>query len=282
LTIPENLAKAAKSEGRDDWLESLPAKIATLAEQWELDVGEPFQPGGQTAWVAPARRHGRAVVLKVLWRHPEAEHEADGLRAWGGDGSVLLYESAEVDERSTAMLLERCRPGTTLEVLAEPDRDVVIAGLLNRLRREPAPGHPFRLLSSMCDAWADQFERKTSPLGQGMSAAGDRLFRELPRTAERSVLLCTDLHAGNVLSAERAPWLMIDPNPYVGDPTYDALQHMLNCERLKSDPLRLVERMAGLLDLDAERLRAWLFARCVMEAPDWPNLGQVARLVAPD
>jgi streptomycin 6-kinase len=282
LTIPENLAAAAKAEGRDDWLESLPATIATLAEQWELEVGEPFQPGGQTAWVAPAIRDGSEVALKVLWRHPEAEHEANGLRSWGGDGAVGLFEAEEVDQRTMALLIERCRPGTTLEAIAEPEQDVVVAGLLRRLWRKPAADHPFRPLSWMCDAWADQFERKTSPLDPGISAAGDRFFRDLARTAEGSVLLCTDLHAGNILASERESWLMIDPKPYVGDRTYDALQHVLNCERLMSDPLGLVERMAGLLDLDAERLRLWLFARCVIEAPDWPNLGQVARALAPE
>ena len=44
------------------------------------------------------------------------------------------------------------------------------------------------------------------------------LFTSLPGTADRRVLLCTDLHAGNVLAAQRRPWLVIDPKPYVGDP----------------------------------------------------------------
>jgi streptomycin 6-kinase len=56
-------------------------------------------------------------------------------------------------------------------------------------------------------------------------------------TAERNVMLCTDLDAGNVLAAQREPWLVIDPKPYAGDPTYDVLQHMLNCDRrLAADP----------------------------------------------
>jgi streptomycin 6-kinase len=38
------------------------------------------------------------------------------------------------------------------------------------------------------------------------------LLRTLPATANREVLLVTDLHAGNVLSAEREPWLVVDPN----------------------------------------------------------------------
>ena len=26
------------------------------------------------------------------------------------------------------------------------------------------------------------------------------------------------------------PWLVIDPKPFVGDPAYDATQHLFNCE----------------------------------------------------
>ena len=94
--------------------------------------------------------------------------------------------------------------------------------------------------------------------------------------------MCTDLHAGNVLASEREPSLVIDPKPYVGDPTYDALQHLLNCrERLVHDPAGLARHFAGLLELDASRLLLWLFARCVQESPHMPWLANVARQIAP-
>jgi streptomycin 6-kinase len=90
------------------------------------------------------------------------------------------------------------------------------------------------------------------------------------------------LHAGNVLAAERMAWLAIDPKPYVGDPTYDVLQHMLNSEqRLRSDPRGLAARMATLTNLDLDRLLLWLFARSVQFAPSWPFLSDVARELAP-
>jgi streptomycin 6-kinase len=61
------------------------------------------------------------------------------------------------------------------------------------------------------------------------------------------VLLATDLHGDNILAAQREPWLVIDPKPYVGDPAYDLLQHMLNCEdRLAAEPGGLATRMAAL------------------------------------
>ncbi|HET9050198.1 MAG TPA: hypothetical protein VFO60_00755 [Candidatus Dormibacteraeota bacterium] len=44
---------------------------------------------------------------------------------------------------------------------------------------------------------------------------GIGVFRTLAATGDRDVVLCTDLHAGNVLAAERERWLIIDPKPRV-------------------------------------------------------------------
>jgi streptomycin 6-kinase len=286
LSMPRNLAEAAEREGRQSWMATLPATVKILKERWSLELGEPFQPGGQTAWVAPARTDaGHDLVLKVAWRHVEAAHEADGLRAWNGDGAVRLHAADEFDD-TTALLLERCVPGTTLASRPEPEQDIVVAGLLRRLWVAPAPGHRFRSLQTMCDAWADEFEHKLAAnragLDPGLAREGIVLFRALPATADRAVLLCTDLHAENVLACQREPWLVIDPKPYVGDPTYDPLQHLLNCdERLRDDPHDLAERMADLLGLDRDRLLLWLFARCVLESSDWPALAETARRIAP-
>jgi streptomycin 6-kinase len=236
--------------------------------------------------VAPVGGDGRELVLKVGWWHTEAAHEADGLRLWNGDGAVLLH-GQHVAGNTSALLLERCAPGSLLaEVLPEPEQDVVVAGLLRRLWREPPDGHPFRPLQLMCDEWATEFEEKLAAapgaVDPGLARAAMELFRGLPSTASRAVVLCTDLHAENILAAEREPWLVIDPKPYVGDPAYDPLQHMLNCsERLARDPHGFVRRMADLLDLDADRLTRWLFARCVQESIDAPDLRDVAALLDP-
>jgi streptomycin 6-kinase len=286
LPLPRNLVEAAKQDGREAWLATLPATVARLGERWSLAVGAPFQPGGRTAWVAPVRDlAGTELVLKVAWRHSEALHEADGLRAWAGRGAVRLYATEELDD-TVGLLLEVCRPGTPLAFRPEPEQDLVVSDLLRRLWIVPPPGHPFRSLQVMCDQWADEFEVKVatgrSRLDPGLAREGMRLFRSLPATAERDVLLCTDLHAENVLAAEREPWLFIDPKPYVGDPTYDPLQHLLNCEdRLRADPRGLAIRLADLLELDRDRLVVWLFARCVQESVDSPLLADVALLLAP-
>jgi streptomycin 6-kinase len=284
--LPSSLVWAVTRQGHGWWLATLPATVAVLRDRWSLSLGPPFDPGGQTAWVAPARdRAGTDLVLKVGWRHPEADYEADGLRAWDGDGAVRLH-AAEVSDHTTALLLERCRPGTPLSACPEAEQDVVIAGLLAQLWRTPPPGYRFPSLQAMCAMWADEFDRKVADnpdqIDPGLAREGIALFRALPATAERVVLLCTDLHAGNVLAARRQPWLTIDPKPHLGDPAYDGLQHLLNCEeRLHADPRSLAQRMAALLGVDQDRFLLWLFARCVQEAPDSPELAEVARRIAP-
>jgi len=122
LGLPANLLDAASQEGRSDWLRNLPEVVAVVERIWSVRVGEPFQPGGQTAWVAPASGTDHDLVVKIAWRHPEAAHEADGLRIWDGNGAVRLHAVEEIDGSTLALLLERCHPGTTLETLPEPEQ----------------------------------------------------------------------------------------------------------------------------------------------------------------
>ena len=286
VSVGGDLAAAERA-----WRAQLPRLIEEFAERWSLAIEAPFTIGGSASWVAPARTStGERVVLKLGWTHEEALHEADGLRVWDGNGTVRLLAS-HVAGPTSALLLELCEPGTQLsQALPEPDQDLVIAGLLQRLWIQPPPDLPFRPLGLMCDQWATMFEldhaeaiaQGKDQIDPGMAHDGIQLFRELPLTSDRSVLLLTDLHHDNVLAAHRETWLVIDPKPYVGDPAYDTLQHMLNFpSRLGADPNGLADRMAALLDLDPRRVRLWLFARCVQESVDEPELREVAAKLAP-
>lgn len=292
FTVPRYLAETAcRVEGLPEWIAALPSTVADLAGRWSLRVGEPFQPGGQCSWTAPVTGPaGTCLVLKVGYRFPGGDErdEAAGLRVWAGNGTVRL-QAAAATEQAYALLIERCLPGTPLgQALPEPEQDHVVAALLGRLWAQPHAAYPFRPLAQMCAAWAREFERDYAAaaaadrIDPGLARAGIALFRELPETADSQVLLCTDLHGDNILAAQRAPWLVIDPKPYLGDPAYDVLQHMLNCEgRLAADPAGLAARMAGLAGVDAARVRHWLFARSVQESVGSPLMRQVARRLAP-
>ena len=269
---------------RAEWFARLDENRRALARRWSLTIQSPIDRediGG--AWVAPVTRHdGTSAVLKLAMPHMEAEHEIEGLRFWNGDPTVRLLDA---DDHLGAMLLERCEPGTSLRAVPEPDQDVVIARLLRRLWRQPPSPHPFRPLSAMIDKWCDETMGRSGEWPDpGLVHEGLHLFSDLSQPTPRDVLLATDLHAGNALQARREPWLVIDPKPFVGDPAYDATQHLLNCgARLRADPLGTIGRVADLLEVDAERVRLWLFARAAAGPRDgWDDQQtlELARRVA--
>jgi streptomycin 6-kinase len=75
----------------------------------------------------------------------------------------------------------------------------------------------------MTTYWSDETLRQAEHWPDlGLVREGLRLFKELSHSTPSQPLLATDLHAGNVLRADREPWLVIDPKPFVGDPAYDA------------------------------------------------------------
>ena len=222
LRIPGGLAsKCRKTPEHAAWLDHLPNVSGSLEHLWALTPDVPFDgEEPNCSHVAAVRTaNGAPAALTIAISHMEGEQENHGLRFWDGDPTVRLLEA---DDELGAILVERCKPGTTLGALAEYDQDVVISGLLRRMWRPPLTPHPFRSLSALTEYGTNETLSQIEHWpDMGLVREGLQLFEELPRDATRKVLLAT-LHAGNVLRAEREPWLVIDPKPFVGDPANDA------------------------------------------------------------
>lgn len=283
ITIPQTLRDnlGHDAAGRA-WLATLPELVPAVAARWSLTLGEPFGAEASCSWVAPCTRaDGSDAVLKLGWLHMESEDEIQAMRFWNGDPTAYLLEA---DKAINAMLLERCSPGTVLRMLPLETQDEILAGLLRRLWRPPAEPYIFRPLAEMVDLYIFEAEERSPKwLDPAIARAGIQAYRSLIESTTDHVLLATDLHAGNVLRADREPWLVIDPKPFVGDPAYDATQHLFNCmERLKADPQGTIERFVTLLDLDAERVSLWSFARLATMGSGDPDMNlALARAIAP-
>jgi streptomycin 6-kinase len=187
---------------RAAWLARLPDMLADLVRRWSVSVGVPFDNDETScAWVAPAVRADRTpAVLKLAMPHMEGQHEIDGLRFWNGDPMVRLLEA---DDDLGAMLLERCEPGTWLRCVPEAEQDRVIARMLPHLWRPLVAPHDFRPLSAMLAHWGNETRAAAGHWHDaGLVREGLRLFDDLPQSSPRSVLLATDLHAGNVLQRD--------------------------------------------------------------------------------
>jgi streptomycin 6-kinase len=266
LDVPSGLRWWRSQPGGADWLARLPRLAAECAELWRLEVDAAYA-GSHVSLVAPATlSDGRLAVLKINFPDPESEQEPDGLAHWDGRGAVRLLS---FDRERSALLVERCEPGTALwEVADEDEANRIAAGVLRRLWRPPATEHPFRLLVEEAESWAQGLPAVWEQLGRPFEGRlvdeAVAFARELGSSQGEPVVLHQDYHGGNVLRAEREPWLAIDPKPLVGEREFDAASLLRDRrDELVADPSpqrrvrRRLDQLAGDLALDRERMRGW-------------------------
>lgn len=243
MRIPSELAGTWAHE--PDWLAALPGLAGECAALWGLELEDPVAT--PHSLVVPC---GEAVLKLNAPSHDEAEAEADALACWSGNGAVRLL--ARDDERC-ALLIERCVPGTRLwDSVA--DEIEVVSGLLPRLQIALVDEHPFGLLADRADRWAEEVPARYAAAGRPFERALLDTALDVYRTVDRSssLLVNQDLHGGNVLAAEREPWLVIDPKPLVGERELDASGLLRNA----GDVSRWLDALAEL-GLDRERARGW-------------------------
>ncbi len=279
LQIPDRLAHIVVSAFGDvgrDWLARLPSLVADAAGTWQLQVGAPFEPGGNVGWVAPVRRaDGTDAVLKVECPGHRNPWAAKGLQHWAGRGAARLYDA---DEASQVLLLERCVPGTNGDDLDVAAANKAVASVLAALHAvEPPAPDEFEPLATLVEhsretMW-DWFDRFKPPVDRGVVAQADELFRSLVSSSTDTVLLHGDLGPSNVVLSERG-WLAIDPYPVLGDRAFD-VGHSLSRRDLR-DAREQVGLFADQLDLDARRIAGWTFACCVELAIECASVGDAA------
>jgi streptomycin 6-kinase len=264
----------------DAWLERVPELVDECVDAWDLRLGHPYPAGAAGYTVRADLADGTPAVLKVIFPHREAEHEASALRVWDGDGAVRLLD---YDEGRWAMLLERCEPGTLLaEAESETALDVFIE-LLPRLWTNW--GAPFRPLADEASWWIESlpgdWERAGRPFDRRLVDTAIGLLRELSDSQGDQVLLHQDLHADNVLAAEREPWLVIDPKPLVGEREFGMAPIVRDVElgRGRRDLQRRFDRLTSDLGLDRDRARGWTIGQTIAWSFDTSYLPQHVQLV---
>jgi len=128
-------------------------------------------------------------------------------------------------------------------------------------------------VADVATRWARELPERFATLGapfeRGLVDQAAELCKEFARAQDEPVLANRDYHLGNVLAAQREPWLLIDPKPLVGEPAFDTghlLRSLLRGEPDHSIAGRLVDRLASELGLDPDRVRSWAFVRSVEDA----------------
>ena len=246
------------------WLERIPDLVAECVEEWELQLGKPYEAGAAGYTVRANLPDGTPAVLKLIYPHREAEHEGEALRVWDGDGAIRLLA---YDEVRWAMLIERCDPGT---LLAKVDPNLaldVLIGLLPRLWKPVR--EPFRPLADEAMWWSDylptEWEQAGKPFERHLLDAAIARLGELASSQGEQVLLHQDLHGDNVLAAQREEWLVIDPKPLVGEREFAVAPIVRDPElgHSRRDVLYRLDRLTSELGLDRDRARGWTVGQTI-------------------
>ncbi len=90
---------------------------------------------------------------------------------------------------------------------------------MERLWREPPPEVDWPRLDDVAARWTRELPQRYP--GRLAEEALDAIAALTP--VEDAVLCHQDLHGGNILRAEREPWLAIDPKPIVAERAYDTV-----------------------------------------------------------
>jgi streptomycin 6-kinase len=264
VRLPTGLDWLRGSEEGRAWLDAVPRLVQECAERWSLQLGEPFPYAFASVALPTTRADGSEAVLKVGLPDRESEHEGDALAAWEGNGAVFLLEH---DRARRALLIERCRPGTSLRGV-EPDVALDIAiGLLRRLWIPAGP--PFRPLAEEAGWWVsylpERWEAGGKPFERRLVDAAVRALEELAPTQGEQVLLHQDFHGDNVLRAEREPWLTIDPKPLLGEREFGVAPLVRSVElgHSRAQVRRRLDRLTAELGLDRERARLWTIGQTI-------------------
>ncbi|MET9962264.1 aminoglycoside phosphotransferase family protein [Streptomyces sp. NPDC006326] len=274
IATPEAFSRSTierEGEAGAAWLGELPGIVEELLGRWTCAPDGEVLHGG-VGVIVPVRREGHGpAVLKVSFPHPGNVHEPDAFAAWGGRGAVRMHER---DDACFAMLLERARTSTLAEV-EDGDRVATVAGRISRRLAVPAPDGLPRL-RDRAGAWEAELRKDARELTHTLSPyvvdAALATVRELAGV-QPDTLVHGDLHAGNILRADREPWLAVDPKGYAGDPAYDG-GTLLKSHALRflagGDPRTLVHRtldvFAEAAGLDRERVGRWAQLHAVQTA----------------
>lgn len=260
LEIPEALGWVRRIPAGRDWLAALPGQVAACVDRWSLRrVGPPFPDAFVSLALPVELPDGTPAVLKLQYPDRDSEHEAAALAAWDGVGAARLLAHEPADR---ALLVERCVPGAPLHRLPAEAALGVVVELLPRLWR-PA-GAPFTTLAEEAAGWAERlpgrWDAAGRPYERRLLDAALALLAGLAPTQGGQVLVNQDLHAGNVLRAEREPWLVIDPKPLVGEREFSVVPMVRGAE-LGHSPQAVryrLDRLTAELGLDRERVSGWV------------------------
>ena len=259
-------------ESGQSWVAALPGALVELAERWQLTLHSPFNLSYN--YVLPATRDdGTTAVLKIGYPNPELRTEMEALRLYNGRSACQLLDSSPTQY---AMLLEHIQPGQPLWSLENDEAETGIAAHLMQQLWQPVAPEDQSIFPSLAQ-WtqallrlSDYFDDGFGPFPRRLVETAVSLRAELLADNISPRLLHGDFHHENVLTAQRQPWLALDPKGVIGDPAYEVGAYLYNpiTENVLAQNLvtRRIDQFSEILHIDRQRLISWGIVQAVLSA----------------
>lgn len=119
----------------------------------------------------------------------------------------------------------------------------------------------------------ERFDGATGPFPKRLVDTAEALFSDLLASMDETILLHGDLHHWNILSADREPWLAIDPKGALGEPAYEVgawlrnpFPQIMTFDQPRKVIARRLDQFADKLTLARDRMLGWGIAQAVLAA----------------
>ena len=265
------------------WLSDLPEIVSRLEIKWDVTT-EPAFEKGEYNFVAPARSATLDAVLKVSPPYPMIEifAEARFLRNLDGDGAVRLLD---VDCESQAILIERVRPGDSMDIHFAEAPFACVKPAIEVLKAIITPRPESRSDTLILDDWFARFSRfRETEFPRDYGERAIEIYEKLRSDEDRVFYLHGDFHPGNVVSGDYdTPFVAIDPKGVIGHVAYDVSVFLNNMhwwqkekDGVQENLFRAAKQFGNAFGMDEYKIREAAYAGMVIGAwwnfEDMPDL----------
>ena len=269
-------------EAGSAWLAGLKETVSRLEKKWCVTTDSAFEKG-EFNFVAPAYSDDLDAVLKISPPYPALEifAEADFLRNLDGKGAPRLLD---IDHEARAILIERVRPGITMDELFKEEPFACVEPAISLLKSilTPPPYPPAEV--QLFYDWFYRFQRaKDTEFPRAYFDRACEIYERLFQDDDGTFYVHGDFHPGNVISRGRDEFVVIDPKGLVGHVAYDISVFLNNLHwwqkgkpNVREYLFAAAKKFGDAFGMDEREIREAAFAGMVIGAwwnfEDMPDL----------
>ena len=268
--LPDRVQTRALAQGNvgQNWLANIDKIVDTLAQKWELKIGDVLEGGSESLVVKAEQLDGTKAILKIgLPTVCDCSNEAKVFRLANGHGYPHLFEKSN---EHNAMLIEELGTPLAESNLSYKEQIKIVCNTLQDAWIPLDESHGLMTGREKAISLAEFITTTHKELPSVCSedtislAIGYAAERQDAYIPENCVLVHGDAHPFNTLKSETG-YKFVDPDGLFAEAEFDLAIPMRegNVELLAGDTVVLAkercEFLAGLTNTNAEAIWQWGF-----------------------